>query len=127
MKKVRRAELAFRTDTLYAAHGLSKKVILRRFGRIRGISLSISFKAWRLVIVGEGPLRDELEELIRDLGIESSVRFLGKKGYAELPAIYGLAEALVLSSSTDQWGLAVNEGMAAGLPVIVSSGAGCSG
>ncbi len=39
---------------------------------------------------------------------------------------YGLASALVLPSRKDTWGLVVNEAMAAGLPVIVSSACGCA-
>ena len=39
---------------------------------------------------------------------------------------YGLASALVLPSHKDTWGLVVNEAMAAGLPVIVSSACGCA-
>jgi glycosyltransferase involved in cell wall biosynthesis len=46
--------------------------------------------------------------------------------YPELPTYYGLAEAFVLPSTTEQWGLVVNEAMAAGLPVLVSNRCGCA-
>src|SRR5690606_19271144 len=46
--------------------------------------------------------------------------------YPELPIWYGLAEAFVLASTTEQWGLVVNEAMASGLPVLVSSRCGCA-
>jgi glycosyltransferase involved in cell wall biosynthesis len=42
-----------------------------------------------------------------------------------LPVYYGLAKALVHASTTEQWGLVVNEAIASGLPVIVSSRCGC--
>jgi glycosyltransferase involved in cell wall biosynthesis len=81
--------------------------------------------AWDLVIVGEGPLRDAIASRISELGLASHVHLLGRKSYDELPDLYGLARAFVLPSLNDEWGLVVNEAMAAGLPVLVSKGAGC--
>ena len=83
-------------------------------------------EAWDLVLVGDGPMRTELEARIDRLGIRESVRLPGFKQYHELPACYGLASAFVLPSVQDQWGLVVNEAMAAGLPVIVSDVCGCA-
>jgi glycosyltransferase involved in cell wall biosynthesis len=42
-----------------------------------------------------------------------------------LPAFYGLAGAFVHASTTEQWGLVVNEAMACSLPVLVSNRCGC--
>jgi glycosyltransferase involved in cell wall biosynthesis len=39
--------------------------------------------------------------------------------------VYGLADALVLPSLSEPWGLVVNESLAAGTPVIVSQRCGC--
>jgi len=50
----------------------------------------------------------------------------GFKQYDELPAWYGLAGAFVHASTTEQWGLVVNEAMASGLPVLVSERCGCA-
>jgi glycosyltransferase involved in cell wall biosynthesis len=80
---------------------------------------------WHLVIVGDGPSRAELESVARGLGIAERVLFKGLTGYQELPGIYGLAKAFVHASTTEQWGLVVNEAMAAGLPVLVSERCGC--
>jgi len=89
-------------------------------------SRGIGRGAWRLLIVGDGPSRAELEILARDLGVAQGVVFGGLRGYEDLPAIYGLARAFVHASTTEQWGLVVNEAMAAGLPVLVSQRCGCS-
>jgi 1,2-diacylglycerol 3-alpha-glucosyltransferase len=80
---------------------------------------------WSLVILGDGPLQSELRSLISDLGLEDSVLLPGFKQYDELPIYYGLANAFIHASTTEQWGLVVNEAMAAGLPVIVSQRCGC--
>jgi glycosyltransferase involved in cell wall biosynthesis len=50
----------------------------------------------------------------------------GFRQYDELPAYYGLASAFVHASTTEQWGLVVNEAMASGLPVLVSEHCGCA-
>lgn len=79
-----------------------------------------------LVILGDGPLRSALERQIGEAGLAAKVHLPGPVGYDLLPAYYGLATAFVHASSTEQWGLVVNEAMAAGLPVLVSDRCGCA-
>ncbi|HEY8355831.1 MAG TPA: glycosyltransferase [Ramlibacter sp.] len=81
---------------------------------------------WRLAIVGDGPLRASLEKQVDALGVRESVRFEGFLPYAALPGRYAAASAFILPSSVDQWGLVVNEAMAARLPVLVSTQCGCA-
>ena len=82
--------------------------------------------AWDLVLIGDGPLALKLAAASRGLGIEENVRMPGFVQYPVLPAYYGLASAFVLPSVVEPWGLVVNEAMAAGLPVLVSSACGCA-
>ncbi|PYK24996.1 MAG: hypothetical protein DME52_09720 [Verrucomicrobia bacterium] len=49
----------------------------------------------------------------------------GFKQYEELPVYYALAKAFVHPSTTEQWGLVMNEAIASALPVIVSERCGC--
>jgi glycosyltransferase involved in cell wall biosynthesis len=79
-----------------------------------------------LDLVGYGPLEDELRELAKALGISPLVRFRGKFLQAELRAIYRSADALILPSVIEPWGLVVNEAMLCGLPVLVSTQCGCA-
>jgi len=81
---------------------------------------------WDLVLLGDGPLKPELNRLISELGLEACVHRPGFKQYHELPAYFGLASAFVHPSTTEQWGLVVNEAMASGLPVLVSDRCGCA-
>ena len=79
-----------------------------------------------LVIAGEGEERPVIEKAIRDSGMATYVHLLGPKGYAELPIYYAKAAAFIHASTTEQWGLVVNEAMASGLPVLVSNRCGCA-
>jgi len=83
-------------------------------------------RPWALVLLGDGELRPAVTALVESLGLQNCVILAGAKGYNELPAYYGLARCLVHASTTEQWGLVVNEAMAAGLPVLVSERCGCS-
>ncbi len=83
-------------------------------------------RAWGLVVLGDGGLRPELLRLREDLGLFDHVQMPGFKQYGELPAYYGLAGAFIHASTVEQWGLVVNEAMAARLPVLVSNRCGCA-
>jgi len=82
-------------------------------------------KPWDLVLLGDGPLKADLCRLVDDLRLRNHVLMSGFKQYKELPVYYGLARAFVHVSTTEQWGLVVNEAIGSGLPVIVSNRCGC--
>ena len=79
-----------------------------------------------LVIAGDGEGRAEIERTIRECGNSDYVHLVGAKGYTELPSYYAQAGAFIHASTTEQWGLVVNEAMASGLPVLVSNRCGCA-
>jgi glycosyltransferase involved in cell wall biosynthesis len=83
-------------------------------------------RPWELVLLGDGPLSEELRAKREKLGVRDWVRMPGFKQYPELPNYYGLASAFVLPSISETWGLVVNEAMASGLPVLVSDRCGCA-
>jgi glycosyltransferase involved in cell wall biosynthesis len=77
-----------------------------------------------LVFVGDGPARARLQQQLAAVA-PGTVHFAGFAQRERLAAYYALAEVFVLPTHTDTWGLAVNEAMACGLPVVCSSTAGC--
>jgi len=76
-----------------------------------------------LVIVGDGEERAALEARTRELDLDG-VRFTGFRNQSELPRFFQLADVFVLPSRHEPWGLIVNEVMAAGCSVIVSTDVG---
>ncbi len=79
---------------------------------------------WGLVIVGDGPQREELHRTAARLGLDRVV-WPGFKQIDELPVYYALSSAFILPSTVEPWGLVVNEAMACGLPLLVSDRCGC--
>jgi glycosyltransferase involved in cell wall biosynthesis len=79
----------------------------------------------QLLFVGDGESRAALEALTAALGLTEHVRFAGFRNQSELPGLFALADVFVLPSRHEPWGLIVNEAMASGCPVIVSSDVGC--
>lgn len=80
---------------------------------------------WKLVLVGDGPLRSLIESKVKEFNIGEFIYFTGNRKYHELPEFYAYAKALILPSKKDTWGLVINEAMASGLPVLVSINCGC--
>jgi len=78
-----------------------------------------------LVFIGDGVERAALEAYARTR-LPGSVRFAGFVNQRELPRHYGMGDALVLPSSTEPWGLVVNEAMACGLKVLASDAVGAA-
>lgn len=72
----------------------------------------------RLLLVGDGPLRSELEQRAHALGSGERVRFLGRR--QDVPSILATADLFVLPSLWEGFGIAVVEAMAAGVAVVAS-------
>lgn len=77
-----------------------------------------------LLVVGDGSERSAWECLAAR-EIPGWAKFIGFRNQTELPALYGLCDLFVLPSTEESFGLAVNEAMNAGVPVIVSDKVGC--
>jgi glycosyltransferase involved in cell wall biosynthesis len=74
----------------------------------------------KLVLVGEGPLYGDITALAEQLNLKQ-VEFVGQVTNDDIPAYYDKADALILPSLSETWGLVVNEAMAAGLPMLLSN------
>jgi glycosyltransferase involved in cell wall biosynthesis len=77
-----------------------------------------------LIIIGDGEQRAMLEARANQAN-RRDIRFLGFRNQSELPRFYDLCNVFVLASVDEPWGLAINEVMNAGRPVIVTDQVGC--
>lgn len=87
--------------------------LIRAVGR-----LSDAGRPASLTIAGDGSLRPELEVLARDLGLSDQVGFLGRASDEALEAAYAQADAFVLPSSKEGFGIVYLEAWQHELPVI---------
>ncbi|MGH9350949.1 MAG: glycosyltransferase, partial [Terriglobia bacterium] len=81
--------------------------------------LAPKFPYLEFVLVGDGPLRPELEQLSKSLGLEDRVRFLGDR--QDIPAVLASLDVSVLNSFSESLSNAILESMAAGLPVVATN------
>ncbi len=117
-----------RLDSLRArlSLGAEERVVLfvGRLGREKNIELLLR-ALWhsrhpnvKLLVVGDGPHRHELEAIAAELGLENRVIFAGYLERADTVAAYHLADVFAFASTTETQGLVIGEAMAAGLPVL---------
>jgi 1,2-diacylglycerol 3-alpha-glucosyltransferase len=87
-----------------------------------------AFEKVHLMLVGDGPERKDLEDLIKQLGIAKRVSITGAVPYHDVPAYLAMADAFVTASITEVHPMSIIEAMATGLPVlgITSPGVGDS-
>ena len=113
---------------------LDKKIILfsgKYIEKKRPFDLMEAFnrldnKDYYLVMVGEGKLRSEMESFIQKNNLKN-VQLTGFVNQGEIPAYYKVANVFVMCSGIGEtWGLAVNEAMIFGTPILVSKTSGCS-
>lgn len=117
-----------RSEALRARFGVApdERMLLAvgRLGREKNVELTLAAFARvrlpqaRLVIVGDGPHRPELERRARELGIAQRTTFAREFARAALPDAYASADAFAFSSSSETQGLVLVEALAAGTPIV---------
>jgi glycosyltransferase involved in cell wall biosynthesis len=86
---------------------------------------SMSNTPFTVIMAGSGELEQELRAFCQRHEL-ANVVFIGFVNQSNLPALYAASDVFVLPSQDEPWGLAVNEAMCAGLPIIVSREVGCA-
>lgn len=71
-----------------------------------------------LMIIGNGPSREELEALTRELGIENRVIFTGAVAHEDIPPYYACCNAYATASLSEMYSISMLEAQASGLPVV---------
>ncbi len=78
-------------------------------------------QAFRLIIVGDGPDREILVSMIRNLGLEKKVFLVGRKSQSELAIYLAAADMFVLDTGYEGFSHQILEAMVAGVPVITTA------
>lgn len=110
--------LALAVGRLHRQKGFD--LLLRAFARLHG-----QHPEWRLRLVGDGPERNSLEELVQNLGIAGLVEFSGET--KDVATHMRQASLYVFPSRYEGFPNALVEGMACGLPVVATDSPGCVG
>ncbi|SEL18531.1 glycosyltransferase [Ectothiorhodospira marina] len=79
---------------------------------------------FRLLIVGDGPERAQLERRIQEMDLDDHVTLVGAVAPEEMTAYYLLASAFLFASKSETQGMVILEAMAAGLPVVAVRASG---
>lgn len=103
------SRLSFEKNTQAIIEGLPK--ILEKFPEVR------------LMVVGDGPYKPGLEDLVEELGLESFVSFVGEVSADEVALYYHAADYFVSASTSETQGLTYTEAMASGTQMVVAGNA----
>ncbi|MEW6567829.1 MAG: glycosyltransferase [Chloroflexota bacterium] len=88
-------------------------LLVRAFGGVQA-----AYPQARLLLVGDGPERDNLEDRVARSGLEGKVHFAGMVEYGELPGYLAAADVFVTASVTEVHPLSLIEALAAALPAV---------
>jgi glycosyltransferase involved in cell wall biosynthesis len=107
---------------LYAGRFIALKgldILLRAFA-------AVAFGSVQLRLLGDGPEKERLRALARELGIEKRLAWLPHRNRSGVRLEMGKADVTLLPSHKDGWGAVVNESLMTGTPVICSTACGAS-
>jgi glycosyltransferase involved in cell wall biosynthesis len=116
-------------DLAYRNDGPGDFVLsVNRLDRAKRIDLLLEAAATeptlRVVVAGDGPDRQRLEQLVGDLGISGRVRFVGRVPADELADLYATCFATFYAPVDEDFGLGPYESFLSGKPVITATDAG---
>ncbi|MEE8422927.1 MAG: glycosyltransferase, partial [Thermodesulfobacteriota bacterium] len=100
-------------------HYKGHKFFIRACAKIKSMRADVVF-----LLIGEGPMRIELEKLTKELGLEEDVVFLGRR--SDISPLLSVMDVFVLTSLEEGFSNAILEAMAAGKPVIATDVGGNS-
>jgi glycosyltransferase involved in cell wall biosynthesis len=84
------------------------------------------YRKWTLVVVGDGPQRNELDGIIKNGGFDDRIKWAGWVSYGNLGKYFQRSDAFIFPTLEDIWGMVALEAMAFGKPVICSKWAGAA-
>jgi glycosyltransferase involved in cell wall biosynthesis len=122
-RATRRRELGVGEGTFVVA--CAAKAIARKRLADAIHAIGLLGPATQLWVLGDGPLRPRLEQIAAKVA-PGRVVWHGFVNQSRVPGLLAAADVFLMPSQAEPWGLAVNEAMAVGLPVVCSDGVGCA-
>jgi glycosyltransferase involved in cell wall biosynthesis len=115
--------------SLPADPGVRQVVIPRRLFPKNGVEFAVRalplvadvVPGIRFLFVGDGPERERLERLVRELGVGDHARFLGSRPHDQMPGLLASGELAVFPSLMEATSVAALECMACGIPVVATN------
>ncbi len=101
-------------DLLWAGGLIRRKALplaLEALSQVRDLPV-------RLLIAGDGPMKEQWVNLARDLGLEERTEFIGRVEWERMPDLYRKAHAFLFTSLCDSFGAQILEAMAQSLPIL---------
>jgi len=80
--------------------------------------VAMTYDHVRLLLVGDGPDRENLESQVKHMNLGAKVHFTGMVDYKDIPSYMAASDIFVTPSSSETFGLSTVEAMAAGLPAL---------
>ncbi len=99
--------------------------LIKAYADYRRKNDEMKIQSWSLVLCGDGNNKSHIQKQIQEYDLGDSICLTGFLGQSELLPYFAHANCFIHASTQEQWGLVVNEAMAAGLPVLVSNRCGC--
>ena len=104
-------------------------IVTRNLEPIYGLSTAIKSVAkaikevpnLKLLIAGSGPQKEELVTLVKELGLQEKVSFVGRLGPGEIELFYSEADIMLNPTTVDNMPNSVLEALASGLPIITTN------
>jgi len=107
---------------LYVGQLIRRKGLYRLFKALA----KIAHLQWVLTVVGQGPSAVKLRRIAERQGFAHKIEWMGMRPQAELNIYYSKADAVILPSVWDGWGMAVNEALRFGVQAFASSTCGAA-
>ncbi|KXH81999.1 N-acetyl-alpha-D-glucosaminyl L-malate synthase BshA [Sporosarcina sp. HYO08] len=114
-----KGELGIQADEKVLIHISNFRSVKRIQDIIESFSKIVAVMKAKLLLVGEGPKKEEMLELVQNLQLEKDVIFTGKRD--DLPELLSMSDLMFLLSEKEAFGLVLLEGLACGVPAIATN------
>ncbi|NNU83952.1 N-acetyl-alpha-D-glucosaminyl L-malate synthase BshA [Geobacillus sp. BMUD] len=111
-----RREYGIRDDERVVIHVSNFRKVKRVPDVVRAFAIVRQHVPAKLLLVGDGPEMTVVCRLVKELGLQDDVRFLGKQD--KLEELYSISDIMMLLSEKESFGLVLLEAMACGVPCI---------